>query len=45
MKKILIVGGDSQPIPPINGGAVENLVQMFIETNEIKESIIKEQSQ
>lgn len=38
MKKILIIGGDSQPIPPVNGGAVENLIQMFIETNEIKKN-------
>lgn len=33
-KRILIVGGYNQSIPPVNGGAVENLVQMFIESNE-----------
>lgn len=38
MKKLLIVGGDKQPIPPINGGAVENLTQMFIDSNEIYEN-------
>lgn len=39
MKNILIIGGDKQPIPPIKGGAVENLIQMFIDENEILKKI------
>lgn len=34
MKKLIIIGGDRQPIPPVEGGAVENLTQMFIDSNE-----------
>ncbi len=34
MKKVLIISGNRQPIPPIQGGAVENLAQMFIDSNE-----------
>ncbi len=35
MKKLLIIGG-LPPLPPVNGGAVANLVQMFLEENEKK---------
>lgn len=31
---ILIIGSENQPIPPVNGGAVENLIKMFYEENE-----------
>lgn len=35
---LLIVGNRNQPIPPVKGGAVENLIKMFYEENEkIKE--------
>jgi glycosyltransferase involved in cell wall biosynthesis len=38
--KLLIIGGDRQPIPPIHGGAVENLVKIFYEENEETENEI-----
>lgn len=34
MVKLLIIGSPNQAIPPVNGGAVENLIKMFYETNE-----------
>lgn len=37
--KLLIVGGNTQPIPPVNGGAVENLVKMFYDVNEKEKEI------
>ena len=33
--KLLLIGGDSQPIPPVNGGAVENLIKLIYDQNEI----------
>lgn len=33
---LLIIGSRNQPIPPVKGGAVENLVKMFYETNETR---------
>lgn len=34
--KIIVFAGDTQPVPPVQGGAVENLIQMFTETNEVE---------
>lgn len=34
MKKITIVTNGTLPVPPVNGGAVENLLQSFVDLNE-----------
>ena len=34
MKKITIVTNGTLPVPPVNGGAVENLLQNFVDLNE-----------
>ena len=34
MKKIAIVSYGGLPLPPVKGGAVENLIQFFVENNE-----------
>ncbi|MBQ8526778.1 MAG: glycosyltransferase family 4 protein [Clostridia bacterium] len=39
MKKIAIITPGGLPMPPVKGGAVENLVQLFIESNELKKSV------
>ena len=31
---ILIISAGVLPMPPVNGGAVENLINMFLEENE-----------
>lgn len=33
-KKILIIGSANLPIPPVKGGAVENLLNFFLEFND-----------
>ena len=34
LKKILIIGAEVQPIPPVEGGAVEHLVDLILQDNE-----------
>ena len=34
--KVLIVSGGHLPIPAVQGGAVENLIEMYLEENEKK---------
>lgn len=34
MKKIAIVSYDGMPLPPVKGGAIENLIQFLVEDNE-----------
>ncbi len=39
MKKIAIITPGGLPMPPVRGGAVENLVQIFIDSNELEKSV------
>lgn len=36
MKKIAIVSYDVMPLPPVKGGAVENLIHFLVENNEVE---------
>lgn len=36
MKKIAIISNDVMPLPPVKGGAVENLVHFLVENNEVE---------
>ena len=36
MKKIAIVSYDAMPLPPVKGGAIENLIHFFVEDNEVE---------
>lgn len=35
-EKIAIISYGGLPLPPVKGGAVENLIQFFVENNEIQ---------
>ena len=37
MKKIAIISCGGLPLPPVKGGAVENLIQFWVENNEIEQ--------
>ena len=36
MKKIAVVSYDDMPLPPVKGGAVENLIHFLVEDNEVE---------
>ncbi|MEI3161837.1 MAG: hypothetical protein V8S74_00180 [Lachnospirales bacterium] len=39
MKTILLIAPNTQPIPPINGGAIATLINFLIEENEVEHKV------
>ena len=41
MKKICLVVGNTLPVPAVMGGAVEELITMLLDQNEIEQNFLK----